>query len=271
MCVLYSFFFRCQRPTAVIDPSLSAPTPSGSIPCTVLTGDQLPSIYRHLLYHPANATPHLATFYGSPMRLEVLQSSAPACVKSSNHDKSTPSAASSAASAALSAPFAPLPRILTRMITLRTDPHAFVSELAFIHIHLDALPAGVQERAFSTRCTSNVLASSSLIHTHQCGFVFQRISKFDRNMFGRAPARYHSARGRRSADHRYARLFPTRFPDRQHRQCCQVGAGRISHSQLAYRCREHASNAATSLCRHAAFKCRRRIGRDRCGSPVWPL
>jgi hypothetical protein len=40
------------------------------------------------------------------------------------------------------------------MITLRTDPHAFVSELAFIHIHLDALPDRVQERAFSTHCIS---------------------------------------------------------------------------------------------------------------------
>jgi hypothetical protein len=50
---------------------------------------------------------------------------------------------------------------LTRMITLRTDPHAFVSELAFIHIHLDALPAGVQERAFSCHCITNVLVSKS--------------------------------------------------------------------------------------------------------------
>jgi hypothetical protein len=48
------------------------------------------------------------------------------------------------------------------MITLRTDPHAFVSELAFIHIHLDALPAWVQERACSTHCILHVFAPSAL-------------------------------------------------------------------------------------------------------------
>ena len=157
LCVLNSSLFRCKHSTAVIDPSLSAPTSTSSIQCTILTGDQLPSIYRHLLYHPANATPHLATFYGSPMRLNVLLSSAPTCVNSASHDQS----ASAAASSALPAPSAPPPRILTRMITLRTDPHAFVSELAFIHIHLDALPAGVQERAFSCHCITNVLVSKS--------------------------------------------------------------------------------------------------------------
>jgi hypothetical protein len=85
--------------------------------------NELPQPFRKLLVHDHNATPQLAEFYGCQQALNVLK-----VIESVSEESASN-------------------RTLTRLITLRCLPNEqFVTEIAFIRIHLHTLPENVQQR-----------------------------------------------------------------------------------------------------------------------------
>lgn len=101
-----------------------APEPRelSALSARTVTGDALAPVHRHLLQHAGNATARLAEFLARDMCLRVLE--AEVCSDAS----------------------APTRRTLERLIVLRCAPEErYVAELAFIRIHLDAVPLYVQQ------------------------------------------------------------------------------------------------------------------------------